>query len=213
MVPLTTRLRLARLALTVPAEDADVQALGPLLHAGVDLLILGDSGEAERDAATLRGFRERWGMSQLLLATANAQAAGLCSADVVYHQAEAPPSRPHGFSLLGCGIHDVDAVASAGESFDFFLLDEAPGSPVLDAALAQQPVFDAASTPWFARTAPQQAAGVIATGARRLAVDRSTLVTEDPAGELGPIASELKRAWKNDPESFGYVSAAFRGRG
>lgn len=210
LFPLTTRLRLARLALVASPESVEAAELASLLHSGVDLLVLGDSGDAERDAATLREFRHRWGTAQLLLATANPQAGALGSADVVYLPTAGEPQRPHEYSLLGCGVADAEAFGQMSQDLDFVFLD-GDGAGLLDAALTKQPAYRRDSTPWFARTRPEAASSLIATGARRLALDGAeVLALADPAAEVKRISAELRQVWREEPEAFGYVTGALR---
>lgn len=207
---------MARLALFVTAEQADVRALAAPMHAGVDLLILGDSGDPQRDAATLREFREQWGRTQMLLGTANPEAGEIAAADVVHlakpHWWSAPPKRPHEWSVLGRTLRDARTVRGAGERYDYFVIgpDVAPDSRVVAAAVEAQPCFDPDATAWFATAAPGQAEAFVEVGVRRLALGPEALAEPDPASRIAEAAAVLKRTWDADPKVKAYRFGAFR---
>jgi len=216
---LRARLALARLALAVPAEGVDVDVLSPLVAAGVDFLVLGDSGDPEQDAARVQQCRQVWGSSGLLGATSALDAAEPAQADVVH--VERPGwklwgdyPRGHRWSLLGRDVHDARTVARPGGAWDYLVVgpvDPADADdPLLRAALEHQPVFAAKSLPWFA-LAPFDAAGagdVLTAGARRLALPGEVLADDDLEGLVRGLREAVDAAWAADPDAAAYLRSA-----
>lgn len=216
MFSLSSRLRLAKLALQVPADHADVDAMVRVVLAGVDLLVLDESGDDDRDEATLREFRDRLIRTQLLLGTANRDAAEAASSDVVF--IDRPrwwqrPDRPHEWSLLGRGVRDARTVREEEQSYDFLVLTggATPSSRVFTAALDHQPVFSHQSVPWFVDVAPEQAREFIDAGARRLWLGPDAIAQiEDLEALVTELAACLRSAWQSEPDESVYRSEALR---
>ncbi len=216
MFSLKTRLHMARLALVIDADQADVHQLAPIMHAGVDMLVLGTSGDDEADAAKVQEFRGQWGHTQLLLGTNNPEAGQATNADVLHVEKSGwwgkIPDRPHEWSLLGRTARDARTVKSAADKFDYVFVgpDVSAASPALRAALENMPHFDVESTPWFLRCAATAAEDFIVAGARRLALGVDLLEADDPVATTRRIVTALGSAWDADPASKDYRKAAFR---
>lgn len=216
---LQARLALARLALHVPADRVAVDLLSPLVAAGVDLLVLGASDDAGRDAARLRECRDVWGTTGLLVATANPDAAVPAAADVVHL---ARPGwklwgdypRGHRWSLLGRDVRDARTVARPGGAWDYLVVapvDPAdPDDALLRAALEHQPVFGARALPWFALVpCDVRAAGeVLTAGARRLALGPDVLDDDDAEALVRGLREAVDAAWASDPAAAAYLRTA-----
>lgn len=221
LMSLKSRLALARLALHVRADQADVPTLAPVLAAGVDLLVLGGSGDDAVDVDTLTSFRSVHGSSTLLLATDNGDAATQASADVVHI---ARPGwkmwgsypRGHQWSLLGRGARDARTVRSPGDDWDYLFvgpLDLAQtDSRVLREAVPAQPAFSAEALPWFALGAftPDSARTVVTAGVRRIALTPEALEAQDAVAAVQQIRAVLDAAWQADPAAAPYTAGAFR---
>lgn len=207
---------MARLALVVDPDQADVHALAPVMHAGVDLLVLGDSGDVEADAQTIRDFREQWARTQLLLGTAHQAAGEAASADLVH--TEKPGwffhnvKRPHEWSLMGRGARDARAIRSPGDDYDYLFVGptEDPGSRLISAALEHHPVFTVESLPWFVLTTPKAVPGMLEAGARRIALGPDALRCGDPVTVVADTLAQIDAAWQGDPAQADYRSRAFR---
>lgn len=216
MFSLKTRLHMARLALVIDADKADVHQLAPVMHAGVDMLILGGSGDDEADTLKLQQFRSQWGHTQLLLGTSNADAGQAAKADVLH--VETPgfwgkiPDPPHEWTLMGRSARDRRTVKSAAGKFDYVFVgpDVSASSPALSAARERMPHFDVESTPWFLRGAATAADDLIVAGAIRLALGPELLEFDDPVAETRRIVTALGSAWDAHPASKDYRRAAFR---
>lgn len=218
LVGLATRLALARLALFVPGASADVEALAPVVGAGVDLLILDGSGDVDADVEVLRTIRARWATTTLLAGTASAKVAEPALADVVHFRRPGwrfwGYPRGHQWSLLGRHAGEPGIVEAPGSDFDYLfvgpLQDQA--TDLLSLAVERHPPLVSAALPWFALgdfTAPQVDAHLLA-GARRVALTGDVLEREDPAGEVGVIAEAVARAWAGDERTKAYRDEAFR---
>lgn len=219
MMSLRSRLALAKLALHARPDQLDIDRLAPVLAAGVDLLVLGSSGDESADAATLRSFREVWARMPLLLATANGACAEDASADVVH--LERPGwklwgsyPKGHEWSLLGRNAGDARTVRRPGDEWDYLFVgplgrDDADSRPLAEAVAEQRP-FERDALPWFALGAftPASVGPLIAAGARRVALTGEVMDGEDPAALVGGVRAELDRAWDEDPAARAYRMSA-----
>lgn len=219
LMSLRSRLALARLALRTRADQADVGRLAPVIAAGVDLLVLGASGDEDLDAERLSEFREAYAQLPLLLATANGGCAEQASADVVHL---ARPGwklwgsypRGHQWSLLGRDACDARTVERPGDDWDYLFVgpleDDGVGSPPFVEAVAQQRPFERDALPWFVLGGFTAAtvAPFLQAGARRVALTDSVLDDEDPVALVGAVAAAVRQAWDDDAASRSYRMAA-----
>ncbi|RMB59662.1 hypothetical protein [Tessaracoccus antarcticus] len=217
LVSLATRLSLAKVALHVHADRADVEALAPVLAAGVDLLLLGGSGDVKDDVETLRTFRRRFAHTRLLLGTDDEDVAEPAAADVVHfrrrHWVRAH-TKGHEWGLRGVDVLHESALESPGEDFDYLFVGSAIGLPgdLLAAAVALQPPLTAGAVPWFAVATPftGEVAGCLAAGARRIALTDEIVQRDDAADVVGSIAEAVSRAWADDERTPDYRRGALR---
>ena len=215
MFSLATRLHMARLALIVEADQADVYDLAGVMHAGIDLLIIKSSSDGAADEQTLRSFREQWAQTQMLLGTSNQEAAERAAADVVHNFKPGWFSRhltrPHEWSLLGRNARDARAIRSPGEEYNYLIIGptDDPESRAVQAALESQPPLVIESLPWFVQCSPEVVPGMLAGGARRFAFELSKLEETDPAEAVHDALALVDAAWKQDERAQGYRSQAF----
>lgn len=212
---LKSRLAMAKLALHVRAEQADLEFLAPLLQAGVDLLVLGSTGDDERDAEILGGFREVYARLPLLLATDNGGAAEQASADVVH--LERPGlrlfgslPRGHQWTLLGRNARDERTIRKPGDDYAYLFVgpirDGAESEALADAVEHQRPFSDGA-LPWFAlgEFTLDEVTAVLGAGARRVALGGDVLDRdEDSVAFIAAVKEALDAAWAEDPEGGAY---------
>lgn len=219
MMSLRSRLALARVALHARADQADIERLAPVLQSGVDLLVLGSAGDDERDAETLRSFREVYAHVPLLLATANGDCAQDASADVVHL---AKPGwklwgsypRGHQWGLLGRNVGDARTVRKPGDEWQYLFVGpvtvhDEQSRPFVEAVSEQKP-FSREALPWFV-LGDFDAASVapfLAAGARRVALGDAVLDHQDPAGRVAAIRTAVDAAWAADESSKAYSLAA-----
>lgn len=216
MFSLQSRLRLARTAAIVDPACAASDALVDVVGAGLGMLILADSGDEEADANALKALRGRFGRTQLLLGTADAKAAGTAQADVVL--AEKPSwwqfslHRPHEWSLMGRASRDARTVRKPGADYDFLVVGPVISrtSPLLAAALSEHPPLAVESTPWFARSTVADAEGLIATGARRIALDITAESLVDLPAMVKDLDGTLRAAWKSEAGHDAFTADAMR---
>lgn len=217
LVGLATRLALAKVALHVPGETHGAEALGPLVDAGVDMLILGGSGDREADVDTLRSLRNRWGTTPLLLGTSSRKVASPASADVVHlpHPGWRLWGYPQGhqWSLLGRHASSRSAVAGPGDDFDYLFVGPVtdPLDEVVLAAVETQRPLTAGALPWFAlgNFDVEQATACLAAGARRIALTGQVLDRDDALDVVRGVAEAVARAWQTDERSQSYRREAY----
>ncbi|MCC2593409.1 hypothetical protein LKO27_08310 [Tessaracoccus sp. OS52] len=220
MMSLRSRLALAKLALHARSDQLDVDRLAPLINAGVDLLVLGGTGDEAADAGTLRAFREVYARTPLLLATDNGDAAEEASADVVHlvkpgWKLWGSYPKGHEWTLLGRHTCDARTVRKPGDDWDYLFVgplreDEFEAHPLRE-ALAEQPPFAADALPWFALGAFQLSAveNLLGMGVRRIALTGDVLDAAEPVASVAGIRAALNRAWDNDEAARAYrLSAA-----
>lgn len=218
---LTSRLALARLALHVRGDQVDLHALAPVVAAGVDLLVLGTTGDDGTDARHLAAFRSAHGTTPLLLAVDNGDAAAEAAADVVH--VERPGwkmwgsyPKGHEWTLLGRGARDARTVRRPGDDWDYLFVGpldvDQPGSRALREAVAEQTPFAEGSVPWFALGAHtvSSAQAVVAAGARRIGLTADVLDGADPVALVRQVRQMLDAAWKADPAAGRHIAGAFR---
>lgn len=219
LMSLRSRLALARLALQARADQADVARLAPVIAAGVDLLVLGASGDDELDAARVSEFREAYARLPLLLATANGDCAERASADVVHL---ASPGwklwgsypRGHQWSLLGRNACDARTVERPGDDWSYLFVgplgDDDVDSPPFVEALEEQRPFGRDALPWFVLGGftAVTVAPFLEAGARRVALTDAVLDDEDPAPRVGAVAAAVRQSWDEDAASRTYRMAA-----
>lgn len=220
MMSLRSRLAMARLAVFVRKGQADVAALARLVKAGVDLLVLGNTGDVDADEVKVRACRTGITDRSLLTATANGDAAAGAAADVVH--VEHPGwrlwgdyPRGHQWTLLGRNVSEPRTVRRPGDAWDYLFVKlgvpaSAVSSPVLEAAVKRQPPFSIDALPWFVfgDWTRRQVEELISAGARRVAYDGELLADESAADRLRETAELLRQAWEQDPAAAAYRAHA-----
>ncbi|MDO5676738.1 MAG: thiamine phosphate synthase [Propionibacteriaceae bacterium] len=219
---LTTRLRLARLAIVVPPQFSGPEAADFAAH-GADLLILTKGERSVEEAAEgLRVARNRLFGLQTVVAADDSDVAEAAGADVLFLKRPGwrpfGIKRPHEYALLGRsidGVADVDKID--GDPFDFGFVGPAVERGDASAAVAEMaaqypPTALPAGPVWFAAggISSQTIEAVVAAGARRATVSTAIFTAADPFHETRAIADVLKAAWDADPGSQDYGMAAFR---
>lgn len=221
LVPLTTRLRMARVAVVLPPEIAVPEAADFAAH-GADLLIFskGKRGN-EETAEAIQVARNRL-FSLPTLVAADDLAVGLaCGADVVFLKRPGwrpfGYPRPHEFSMFGRSIDgagDVDELQ--GDPFVFGFVGPAVTRDGVNDSIAEMaekvPPLGLPSGPvWFAAGGVSSAniADVLAAGARRVTVSTAIFEAADPFAETRAIADAVKAAWAEDPAAEDYTRDAF----
>ena len=117
-------------------------------------------------------------------------------------------SRPHQWALLGQVVQERGQITEPDEAFQFLAVPGTlPGSPLLQAAVENQPPLRRDSVPWFA-------AGGLDAGSVQALVDsgvRRVWLTEGgTVEELERIDEILRRAWGEDPAYDDYLDFAVR---
>ena len=220
LIALTTRLRLARLALVVPAELTGTEA-ADFAAAGADLIILstGDRSveEAAGEHAAARG--RLFGLPALL-AVDRTDVAAAAHADVV-HLGRAPirpgEARPHPYALVGgrlTGTPDLARLGGDGLDYGFVgpaIVDGAVGDEVAAAASALPPLALPAHPVWFAAggITLDTITDVLAAGARRVTVSTAVFGAADPLAVTRSLADAVAAAWEADGGSAAYRLDAF----
>ena len=171
---------------------------------GIDMAVLTTGGSAERAAGPeiLRDLERRFGQ-RVLLAIDTPD----IDADVrVLFPGERDRSRPHRWALLGQVVQGRGQIIKPDEAFQFLVVPGTPpGSPLLQAAVENQPPLRRGSVPWFA------AGGLDAGAVRALAnsgVRRVWLTGAGTMEELERIGEILRRAWGEDPDYEDYLGFA-----
>ncbi|PIE21109.1 MAG: hypothetical protein CSA64_03290 [Arachnia propionica] len=198
---LPARLRLARLAAVVSSN----QVTPALLDAGIDLLVLADSGDPAQDAEEFQRLRRSRRRSPLL-ACANPEAAKLAKADIV--QLAAQPRwrlggypRGHQHGLVGCEVRASWQLRWPGAAVDYLFVGPNPTPVAIKLALSHQPVFATGSLPWFAYGEFDEAAAaaLITQGVGRIALSATALAaSSDPPRLLRELNKLLADAWRSE---------------
>lgn len=220
LLPLTTRLSMARVALVLPPQHCGPEAADFAAH-GADLLILSKGGRSVEEAtASVEQVRRRLFGLPTLVAADDVEVAARSAADVVFL---ARPGwrpfgyhRPHAYSLFGRSIAEVaEAGRIDGDPFNFGFLGPAitgdTAGPRLAEMAAEHPPFSLPAGPiWFAAGGISSATvgAVLATGARRVSVSRAVFKAADPFTETRLIAAAVRAAWAADEASRDYCAAA-----
>ena len=200
---LRSRMLLARVAVQLPLVEAGDRLPG-LAMGGIDMAVLTTGGSAEREASLeiLRGLECRIGQ-RMLLAIDTPE----IEADVrVLFPGEQDRSRPHRWALLGQVVQRQGQIVEPDGAFQFLAVPGTlPGSPLLCAAVENQPPWRRGSVPWFA------AGGLDAGSVQALAasgVRRVWLTGGGSVEELERIGEILRRAWGEDPAYEDYLDFA-----
>lgn len=217
---LDARLRLARLCLVTDAriEQSDLaEFLAAALEGGVDVVQLQQPG-LTREAVEVA--RRAAAAHQAVVGVRGSVAlAGEVQADLLHlgpseGLSSAARLRPHPYALLGRSTHDQPQLSGALADDDLDYLTVGP--ELVRVAAAAAPVFDMASKPWFAvgGITPDNLAGVLEAGARRICVSRAITRAADPQAAARSLAGALRHAWRTDPESerYSFAAAASPGR-
>lgn len=126
LMGLRTRLALARVALHVPGDRLDVETCASLAEAGVDLLVLGGTGDVDGDVAALVSVRKRLVGRPVLIATSSSSVAASAAADVVHLRRPGwrfwGYPKGHAWGLLGRPAADPAVIESPGEDFDYLFV-------------------------------------------------------------------------------------------
>lgn len=166
------------------------------------VLTTGGSAEHAADPEILRDLERRFGQ-RVLLAIDTPD----IDADVrVLFPGERDRSRPHRWALLGQVVQGRGQIIKPDEAFQFLVVPGTPpGSPLLQAAVENQPPLRRGSVPWFT------AGGLDAGAVRALAnsgVRRVWLTGAGTMEELERIGEILRRAWGEDPDYEDYLGFA-----
>lgn len=220
LVPLTTRLRTARVALVLPAELSGPEAADFAAH-GADLLVFSRGGRhVDECAEAVSAARTRLFGLTTLVAVDDLGVAMAIGADVVFVRRPGwrpfGYPRPHEFTLFGRSIDGPDALGRiSGEPFVFGFVGPAFEhgrlSPVVsEMSTAAPPLALPAAPVWFAAggITAGNAEAVLRAGARRVAVSSAVFGAADPFAETRAIAEAVKEAWRADTRSQPYVRDA-----
>ena len=221
LVGLTTRLRLARLAIVVPPERSGPEAADFAAH-GADMLIFTRGDRTVEEAAeAISVARKRLFGLQTIVATDDADVAAECKADVLYMVRPGwrpfGYKRPHEHAKIGRSIdHAEDGDKIDGDPFDFGFLgpavvDGAAGPEIVEMAERHPATALPAGPLWFAAGGinPDNVGAVIDAGARRVVVSTAIFSGVDPFETTRAIADQLNEAWKADPNAQAYAEDAF----
>ncbi|MFD0867175.1 thiamine phosphate synthase [Tessaracoccus lubricantis] len=218
---LTTRLRLARLALVVPPEHSGPEAADFAAH-GADILVLAKGERSVEEAAEgLRVARNRLFGLQTVVAADSLDVAEASGADMVFLKRPGwrpfGVRRPHEFALLGRPIDGADEADKIdGDPWNFAFVGPAVTdgrvAEVIGEMAAQYPPTALPAGPvWFAAggISSSNIDAVLAAGASRAVVSTAVFAAEDPFRESQAIASALRSGWDADPGAAAYGAAAF----
>ena len=226
---IATRLRLARLLLITDLRPDDLAGfVAATVSAGVDIVQLRDPKAdpahlAEGFATARANLTNRDALLGLydaleLAHEANADLLQLSERGVVSEQARAGV---HQWAVLGRSCHSrrqVDA-ALADPEVNFLTIGPVEGGmfgvgglDLVEYAASVAPASDPSAKPWFAvgGVTLENLDGVLAAGARRIAVSRAITGAENPAEAAAALKSRLVRAWKDDPGMEQVIFGAFR---
>lgn len=202
---LRSRILLARVAVQLPLAEAGDRLPG-LVIGGVDVAVLTTGGAVDRrrDLKILRDLQRYLGQ-RVLLAVDTPE----IEADVrVLFPGEQDRSRPHQWALLGQVVQERGQITEPDGAFQFLAVPGTlPGSPLLQAAVENQPPLRRDAVPWFA------AGGLDAGSVQALAeagVRRVWLTEGGTVEELERIDEILRRAWGEDPAYDDYLDFAVR---
>lgn len=223
LVPLTTRLRMARVAVVVPPEFAGPEAADLAAH-GADLLVLSKGNRSVEEAVeSIQVARKRLFSLPTLVAADDLEVAAQACADVVFLKRPGwrpfGYRRPHEYSLFGRsidGASDLDKIDGDPFVFGFVgpaVTDSGVNDEIARTAAAAPPVGLPAAPVWFAAGGISSVSvhDVLAAGARRVTVSTSIFRSADPNAETRAIADAVKAAWDADPGAQAYSSDAFAG--
>lgn len=216
LVSLAARLSLAKVALHVSADQASIAALEPVLAAGVDLLILGGSGDVELDVEELREFRQKYARTRMLLGTDSEDVAVPGAADVVHFNRRhwlRGHTKGHQWSLRGFNAGHDAALASPGDDFDYVFVGPLTDGreDLLASAVRHQPPLTAGALPWFAMVGSEdEMAECLAAGARRVALCGDLLRRDDACDVVARTAEAVAQEWSVDDRTPAYRREAFR---
>ena len=205
MHSLRSRILLARVAVQLPLVEAGDRLPG-LVLGGADVAVLTTSGAADRrkDLKILRDL-ERYLGQRVLLAVDTPE----LEADVrVLFPGEQDRSRPHQWALLGQAVQEQRQIVEPDGAFQFLAVPgSSPGSPLLRAAVENQPPLRRDSVPWFAAGGFDAGSvqALVETGVRRVWLTEGGTVEE-----LEQIDEILRRAWGEDPAYEDYLDFAVR---
>ena len=219
---LTTRLKLARLAIVVPPERSGPEAADLAAH-GADLLVLTRGERSVEEAAEgIQVARNRLFGLQTVVAADDLEVAEASGADVLFLKRPGwrpfGIRRPHEYALLGCSIDGAeDADKIDDDPFNFAFVGPAVAGGQASDAIAEMarqypPTGLPAGPVWFAAggISSQNVDSVVAAGARRAVVSTAIFHAEEPFREARAIADVLKAAWDEDPGAQDYAMASFR---
>lgn len=221
LVGLRTRLRLARLAVVIPADEAEPRAADFAAH-GADLLVFTRGDRTVEEAAEVIGVaRKRLFGLQTIVATDSCDVGQAAKADAVFYRRPGWRPfgfrRPHEFALLGRSLDGPDhADRLDGEPFSFGFVgpavqDGEVGRGVVDMAHRYPPMALPAHPVWFAAggITPETIGAVLAAGARRVVVSSAIFASDDPFATTQLLADALKVAWIAEPGADLYGRDAF----
>lgn len=213
VLPLTTRLTLARFYLMTPLASDTATGLPQWAAAAlpyvdvVEVRVAGDELGVTTALSTVRSLLRPDG---ILAVRGPMGAAGVKCVDAWLTTVAHP--RPTTPVMIGrtCASPDVIAAAVVDDHVHYCVVDTQPET--LDYALQVAPPCNPASKPWFA------AGGIDATtlgtlldrGVRRIAVGQALRQASDPQGLAADMSEQLRQAWNHDPAMERLTLQAFR---
>lgn len=223
LVPLTTRLRTARVAIVLPPEHSGPEAADFAAH-GADLLLFSrGSRHLDECVEAVTTARNRLFGLTTLVAVDDLGVAMAVGADLVFVRRPGwrpfGYPRPHEYTLFGRPIEAPDGLGKlSGDPFVFAFggpaIRDGELSPVVaELAAAAPPLALPAAPVWFASggITSGNVDEVLLAGARRVAVSTAVFSAADPFAETRVIAEAVKDAWRSDVRSQAYARDAFSG--
>lgn len=225
LLGLATRLGLARLMLITDtraargdlAEFADAALAG-----GVDVIQLRDpAADQATQLAALQVLRDVGHRYQSLVSSfESAELAEGFQSDLLHLSERGMPAAEarkhlHPWALIGRSCHSPQQVDAAIADPDVHYLTVGPvveGLGLVGYAAEVAPPGDPASKPWFAVGGVSEVNldGVLAAGARRVAVTRAITNAPDPEAAAVALKDRLRHAWQDDPAMQQLVLNVFR---
>ncbi len=229
LMGLDARLRMARLlCVTDPRRDSDdlEEFVESVFSGGVDILQLrGPKLKPSRMVAALEVARSAAFHHQgLVVVSDSLEVAKDFTADLLHLPASGDTKAArkvlHQWALIGrtAGTREEIDAALADPEVNYLTIGpvyDAAGKPVnLDLvahAVKVAPPHEALSKPWFVfgNITAENLEGVIAAGARRVAVSGAITAAADPEAAARKLKDRLRRLWNEDPAMENYIFSVF----